>query len=62
MDTPAIHCHMVNSVLLLASLVGAAAIGKADNTQSFRHGMEGGQEERKIRILGKRSRFIILIF
>lgn len=45
MGTPAIQCHMENSVLLLANLVGAAAVGKPGNKQSFRGEMEGGQEE-----------------
>lgn len=62
MGTPAIQCHMVNSVLLLANLVGAAAVGKPGNMQSFHGEMEGGQEETELWILEKRSKFIILIF
>lgn len=62
MGTPAIQCHMVNSVLLLANLVGAAAVGKPGNMQSFRGEMGGGPEEMGIRILEKSSKFIILIF
>lgn len=41
MGTPAVQGHVVKSVLLL---VGAAAIRKPGNLQSFHGEMEGGQE------------------
>lgn len=42
MDTPAIQCSVAYSVLLLADLVGAAAIGKPGNRQLFPGEVESG--------------------
>lgn len=53
---------MVNSVLLLADLLGATAIGKPGSLVSFYGKMENGWKEREFRILGKRGKFVISIF